>query len=138
MTAQGGLAWIRGHVAGEVLGDREDALRHAERAIAIGRSLDDRDVEALGLLTKGRALIHLGLVDEGLGLLDQVMARAVGGLLGPWASAATSCGTISTCAASGDDSRAAEWIGEVRAGAVLSAGGIPLRFRAERRAEVSG
>jgi class 3 adenylate cyclase len=111
---QGWLAWIQGIVAAEILGDRETALQHAERAIAIGRAFGDRDVETLGALEKGGALIQLGQVDEGLTLLDQAMARAVSGLLGPWASAASYCGTISTCAALGDYPRAAEWIEEVQ------------------------
>jgi len=110
----GWLAWIEAIVAAELFGDREEALRLAERAIEIGRVLGDRDVESLGVLEKGGSLIHLGRVDEGLALLDQVMARAVSGLLGPWASAATYCGTISTCATLGDYRRAAEWINEVR------------------------
>ena len=96
---QGWLAWIQGIVAAELLGDHEEALRHAEHAIEIGRALGDRDVEALGVLGKGGMYIHLGRVDEGLALLDQAMTRAVSGLLGPWASAATYCGTVSTCAA---------------------------------------
>jgi len=110
----GWLAWIEAIVAAELFGDREEALRLAERAIEVGRVLGDRDVESLGVLEKGGSLIHLGRVDEGLALLDQVMARAVSGLLGPWASAATYCGTISTCATLGDYRRAAEWINEVR------------------------
>ena len=110
----GWLAWIEAIVAGELFGNREEELRLAERTIEIGRMLGDRDVESLGVLEKGGALIHLGRVDEGLPLLDQVMARAVSGLLGPWASAATYCGTISTCATLGDYRRAAEWINEVR------------------------
>src|SRR6266566_304393 len=110
----GWLAWIEAVVSAELFGDREEALRLAERAIEIGRVLGDRDVESLGVLGKGGSLIHLGRVDEGLALLDQVMARAVSGLLGPWASAATYCGTISTCATLGDYRRAAEWINEVR------------------------
>jgi class 3 adenylate cyclase len=111
---QGWLAWIQGIVAGELFGDSEEASRLAERTVEIGRSLGDRDVESLGLLQKGGAFVHLGRVDEGLALLDQVMARAVSGLLGPWASAATYCGTISTCRTLGDYRRAAEWINEVR------------------------
>lgn len=111
---QGWLAWIQAIVARDLFGDREEAVRHAERAIEIGRALGDRDVESLGVLEQGRAFIDLGGVDEGLALLDQVMARAVSGLLGPWASAATYCGTISTCATLGDYRRAAEWINEVR------------------------
>ena len=111
---QGWLAWIQAIVAAELFGDRDEALRLAERTIEIGRALGDRDVESLGVLEKGGAFIHLGRVDEGLALLDQVMARAVSGLLGPWASAATYCGTISTCATLGDYRRAAEWINEVR------------------------
>ena len=111
---QGWLAWIQGIVAGEILEDREAALLHAERAIEIGRAVGDRDVETLGALEKGGALVHLGRVDDGLALLDQVMTRAVSGVLGPWASAASYCGTISTCAALGDYPRAAEWIDEVR------------------------
>src|SRR5256884_843867 len=110
----GWRAWIEAIVAGEVFGDREEELRLAEPTIEIGRMLGDRDVESLGVLEKGGALIHLGRVDEGLPLLDQVMARAVSGLLGPWASAATYCGTISTCATLGDYRRAAEWINEWR------------------------
>jgi class 3 adenylate cyclase len=110
----GWLAWIQAIVAAELLGDREEAVRLADRAIEIGRAVGDRDVEALGVLEKGGSLIHLGRVDEGLALLDQAMARAVSGLLGPWASAATYCGTISTCATLGDYRRAAEWIEEVR------------------------
>ena len=111
---QGWLAWIQAIVAAELLGDREEALRCADHAIEIGRAVADRDVESLGVLEKGGALIHLGRVDEGLALLDQVMARAVSGLLGPWASAATYCETIRTCAALGDYRRASEWIEEVR------------------------
>src|SRR5436190_4372896 len=111
---QGWLSWIQGVVAGELFGDRVEALRLGARTAEIGRAVGDRDVESLGVLEKGVALIHLGRVDEGLALLDQVMARAVSGLLGPWASAATYCGTISTCATLGDYRRAAEWITEVR------------------------
>jgi class 3 adenylate cyclase len=110
----GWLAWIEGIVAGEILGDRDEAVRYAERAIGVGRAVGDRDVESLGILEKGVSLVHLGRVDEGLTLLDQAMARAVSGLLGPWASASTYCGTISTCAALGDYRRAAEWIDEMR------------------------
>jgi class 3 adenylate cyclase len=111
---QGWLAWIQGIVAGELFGDHEEESRLAERAVEIGRALGDRDVESLGVLQKGGAFVHLGRVDEGLALLDQVMARAVSGLLGPWASAAIYCGTISTCRTLGDYRRAAEWINEVR------------------------
>lgn len=111
---QGWLAWIHAIVAAELLGDREEALRYAERAIEIGRSVGDRDVESLGIVEKGQALIHAGRVEEGLALLDQGMTRAVSGLLGSWASAATYCGTISTCATLGDYRRASEWIEEVR------------------------
>jgi class 3 adenylate cyclase len=113
---QGWLAWIQGIAAGEIMGEYEVALEHAERAIEIGRALGDRDVDSLGTLQKAECCIHLGRVDEGLALLDQVMARAVSGLLGPWASAASYCGTINTCAALGDYRRAAEWIEAVRRG----------------------
>jgi class 3 adenylate cyclase len=113
---QGWLTWIQAIVAAALLGDHDEALRLAERTLEIGRAVGDRDVEALGALEKGGALIHLGRVDEGLTLLDQVMARAISGLLGPWASAAIYCGTINTCAALGDYRRAAEWIEEVQRG----------------------
>lgn len=111
---QGWLAWIQAIVAAELVGDREEALRCAERAIEIGRAVGDRDVESLGTVEKGQSLIHVGRVEEGIALLDQAMTSAVSGLLGPWASAATYCGTISTCATLGDYRRASEWIEEVR------------------------
>src|SRR5919106_3667270 len=41
---QGWLAWIQGIVAGELFGDREEALRCGERAIEIGLASGDRDV----------------------------------------------------------------------------------------------
>jgi class 3 adenylate cyclase len=130
---QGWLAWIQAIVAGEMLGDREEAVRYAARVVSIGRALGDRDVEALGLLTTGGAFVHLGRVDEGLALLDRVMLFAVTGQLGPWASAATYCGTISTCAALGDYRRAAEWIEEVqRRAAVTGACEFPGDCRLHR------
>ena len=111
---QGWLEWILAIVALDALRDLEGAVRHAERAEQIGRNFNDRDVEALGRLLKGGAFVHLGRIDEGLALLDQVMALAVSGSLGPWASAATYCGTIGSCSALGDYRRAAEWIEEMQ------------------------
>ena len=71
------------------------------------------DAKALATLLKGQILIMAGRVDEGDPLVDSAMALAVSGCLGEFASAYIFCGTISTCASSGDLDRAWEWTNEV-------------------------
>jgi class 3 adenylate cyclase len=90
-------------------GDLAEALAHFERAAELGRRVGDRDVQVLALTGKGRALIKSGEVEQGLALLDEASAGAVGGELEPHTTGLVYCITISACQDLGDYRRAAEW-----------------------------
>lgn len=91
-------------------GDPDDALRHFERAVEIGRKLGDPDSEVLGLNQVGFMKVVLGELDAGLALLDESMAAAVGGeLTDPWTIGATCCSVLFACDRIADLKRAAQW-----------------------------
>jgi class 3 adenylate cyclase len=104
----GELATWRAHmlIAG---GKLDEALQSARSAFEIGRRLRDPDLEAHGLNLEGTILIRQGEVARGMALIDESMASAVGGELGPFATATIYCTTISACHRIGDYRRAAEW-----------------------------
>jgi class 3 adenylate cyclase/ATP/maltotriose-dependent transcriptional regulator MalT len=94
-------------------GHDDRALVAAEEIIVRAGRLGADDAKALATLLKGQILTMQGRVDEGAQLMDSAMALAVSGCLGEFASAYIFCGTISTCASSGDLDRAWEWTNEV-------------------------
>ena len=90
--------------------DPAEALDHFERAVAIGRQLDDRDSEVRGLNQVGFIKVVLGELDDGFALLDETMAAATGGeLRDPWAIGATCCSMLFACERISDLKRAGEW-----------------------------
>jgi len=109
----GWLLWARCILAAEGGADAQSALDAAEGLVSAGRRLASADVEALAQLLKAQLLIRTGQVAEGSRTLDQVMALAVGGCLGPFATSWVYCGTISTCSSAGDYERAWQWTEEV-------------------------
>ncbi len=94
-------------------GQKDRALDLADDIIVRARRLGADDAKALATLLKGGILVGQGRIDEGAPLVDSAMALAVSGCLGEFASAYIFCGTISTCASSGDLDRAWEWTNEV-------------------------
>jgi class 3 adenylate cyclase len=87
-----------------------DRMRErAERAIAIAERFADRDLWALGTHMLGRATLAQGSVEEGLFLMDEVTAAAVGNELSTEITGVIYCWTISTCRDLADVKRAAEW-----------------------------
>lgn len=93
-------------------GDLRDAVAELDRAFDLAHRFADRDIEALALVAKGRALVKMGAVEEGLALLDEASATAVCGELRPLATGVIYCMTISSCHDLGDYRRAAEWTEE--------------------------
>jgi len=93
-------------------GDLREALAEIDRAFELARRFGDRDTEALALVAKGRALVKLGEVEQGLALLDEATAAAVCGELRPFSTGLVYCITISSCQDLGDYRRAAEWTEE--------------------------
>ncbi len=91
------------------MGELDTASRELDRAQDIGARFGDRNLEAMALVFKGTLLVSKGEVTEGLALLDEATAAAVGGELRPLATGLVYCVTIHSCQALGDCGRAAEW-----------------------------
>ncbi|MDK1018375.1 MAG: adenylate/guanylate cyclase domain-containing protein [Actinomycetota bacterium] len=90
-------------------GEPEAALDLADQVIAVGSELGDRSLEALGLMDKGRFLVAMGQIDEGMILIDEAMVAAVAGELSPDATGRSYCNMLSVCDQVADYQRAAEW-----------------------------
>ena len=95
-------------------GEIEPGLESAMTAHRIGVQHANRDLIALGLVFRGYALARIGRLPESMALLDEAMASAVAGELGPFATAMVYCRTICTCLDLFDFGRAAEWTELVR------------------------
>jgi class 3 adenylate cyclase len=89
--------------------DLKGAVESFGRAHELGRRFGDRDTEILALVGKGRMLLKLGEIDNGLALIDEASAAAACGQLQPYATGLVYCMTISSCQELGDYRRAAEW-----------------------------
>jgi DNA-binding CsgD family transcriptional regulator len=94
--------------------DAAEAERHARAALDIAHALGDPDVECMALAQLGRALVSAGRVEEGMGLLDESMAVALGGETSdPLACGDACCTTLVVCDRLADLRRASEWCAAV-------------------------
>jgi tetratricopeptide (TPR) repeat protein len=87
----------------------DEAMEYADRALEIARRVGDTDLEALALQDRGRVLVALGRVKEGMALIDETMTAATAGQLTPRTTGRAYCNMMSTCEQLGDVGRAAEW-----------------------------
>jgi tetratricopeptide (TPR) repeat protein len=87
----------------------DQAMQHAERALEIARRVGDPDLEALALQDRGRILVTLGRVQDGMALIDEAMIAATAGELTPRTTGRAYCNMMSTCERLGDFGRATEW-----------------------------
>jgi DNA-binding CsgD family transcriptional regulator len=95
---------------GQRCADSEEAQRHFERAVEIGKQLGDPDSEVRGLNQLGFLKVTLADLEGGMALLDETMAAAMGGeLRDPWAIGATCCAMLFACERISDLQRAAQW-----------------------------
>jgi len=102
------LAWLSSRMALAV-GERETALREAERAHALGKRLGDTGLETLGLLYRGHALMSGGEVRLGVRLHDEAAAAVLSGGVESWVGGIVYCGIIWGCRNRADWQRAAQW-----------------------------
>ncbi|MDQ2942791.1 MAG: adenylate/guanylate cyclase domain-containing protein [Candidatus Dormibacteraeota bacterium] len=72
-------------------GALQEALDGAERVLEIAARIGDADVAGLGLQDKGRVLIEMGRVEEGMGLLAEAVVTATSGGLSGLSTAIVYC-----------------------------------------------
>jgi tetratricopeptide (TPR) repeat protein len=106
---RGWLFRLRFVVALEAERNPEEAMEYADRALEIARRVGDTDLEALALQDRGRGLVALGQVKDGMALMDEAMTAATAGELTPRTTGRAYCNMMSTCEQLGDVGRAAEW-----------------------------
>lgn len=90
-------------------GELELALDYAQTTLGLGRHLQDPDLEALGLLYTGHALLSLGDIEAGTGSQDEAAAAVLAGEVSPWVGGLIYCGVIWACRNLEDWDRAAQW-----------------------------
>ena len=105
----GWLARAQAMIAIEEERDVGKARMLAERAHDIARRLDERDLQTLALQDCGRILVSEGRVVEGMAAIDEAMAAASSGQLGPRTTGRIYCNMMSTCENLADYRRASEW-----------------------------
>ncbi len=110
------VALLRLHavLALESEGDVEKALGLARRTSDLAARFHDHDLQALALHDIGRMLVSKGELAQGMALIDEAMAAAVGGELGPEVTGRIYCNMMGTCEKLADYQRAAEWSEEAR------------------------
>jgi ATP/maltotriose-dependent transcriptional regulator MalT len=95
--------------------DTAEGTRLAEDALRVARENNHFDVEVLATAMRGLALVMDGQSDEGLALLDEAAAAALGGdISDPYAAGLTCCYLISACDRVRDYDRAAQWCARLR------------------------
>ena len=109
---KGLLLWMRVRGLLFVVNDVARALDAARELVEFARRLEDPDLEALGLLDQGHALITAGRVQEGSRLLDQATALAMTGATDLSTTGTVYCSTIFACRNIGDWERASQWTDE--------------------------
>src|SRR5262245_3442800 len=95
--------------------DTAEGTRLAEEALRLARMDDCPDAEVLATAMNGLALVMNGRPDEGLAMLDEAAAAALGGdLSDPYAAGLACCYLISACDRIRDYDRAAQWCARLR------------------------
>jgi DNA-binding NarL/FixJ family response regulator len=90
-------------------GDVESAYDTFCRAAEIADRFDDADLTSLALHSRGRILLRLGEIEEGVRLLDEAMASVEAGDLSPLVVGDVYCSVIEGCLEIFDLRRAQEW-----------------------------
>ncbi|HEX5133533.1 MAG TPA: winged helix-turn-helix domain-containing protein [Candidatus Krumholzibacteria bacterium] len=89
--------------------DNERALACSNQTIELARAMGDADIEAIGLVYSGHALMALGDVSGGAARHDEAAAAVLAGEISPWYVSVIYCGVIWACRNLGDWRRATAW-----------------------------
>ncbi|MFE3461805.1 LuxR C-terminal-related transcriptional regulator [Nocardiopsis aegyptia] len=90
-------------------GEHEAAFDAARHTAEIAERFGDADLFALAVHEQGRALIKLGRLREGLGLLDEAMVAVTADRLSPVVTGLLYCSVIDSCQEVFESRRAQEW-----------------------------
>src|SRR3989454_763095 len=114
-------------------GEVDKALGMARRTADLATRFPDRDLQALALHDVGRMLVSKGELAPGMALIDEAMAAAVSGELGPEVTGRIYCNMMGLCEKLADYPRAAEWSDAARRWCELHAeSGFPGICRVHR------
>jgi DNA-binding CsgD family transcriptional regulator len=93
------------------IGQGDPAAGHAAflQAAEIARRFGDRDLASIACHGRGRALIRLGKIAEGVALLDEAMAAVIAGDVTPILAGDVYCSVLEGCQETFDLRRAYEW-----------------------------
>ncbi|PYP47123.1 MAG: hypothetical protein DMD42_03045 [Gemmatimonadetes bacterium] len=105
----GVLLRLHAVLALESEGNVDKALGFARRSCDLATRFHDRDLQALAMHDIGRMLVSKGDLAQGMALIDEAMATAVSGELGPRVTGRIYCNMMGTCEKLADYQRAAEW-----------------------------
>ncbi|HET9498122.1 MAG TPA: adenylate/guanylate cyclase domain-containing protein [Candidatus Limnocylindria bacterium] len=87
----------------------QEAVEHADRAIALGRAHGNPEAQYNALSFKGMAEIARGNWQQGMAMIEEAAAAAVSGQLNINAASDIYCTTIAACRTLGDFPRAGQW-----------------------------
>lgn len=87
----------------------EQAADAAREVVEVARRIGDQALEGLALLDLGHARIAAGAIEEGLRMVDEASALALGETFDLDTTGRIFCSTIFACRNSGDWRRAGEW-----------------------------
>jgi len=107
--AERGLLLLPVAVRMAMAGDAAGSYASFTRAAEIGKRFGDRDLITFARHGQGRALLHLGRIDEGLALLDEAMVAITAGEVTPLIVGDVYCSVIEACHEIFDLRRAHEW-----------------------------
>jgi ATP/maltotriose-dependent transcriptional regulator MalT len=90
-------------------GDAAGGLATFAQVAKVADRFDDLDLKTLGRLGRGRALVNLGEVAEGVAMIDEAMVAVTTGEVSPIVSGVVYCAVIEICQDIFDLRRAQEW-----------------------------